>query len=273
MKTAWLKLILDLTNRIYRSKQTLIEQEGFGMIKSVLLLFFLELALSLISLPLYLGLRTEKVIAFFREKGSYDSVVSDYRLRRILTLTGVAIIFFVWFLKILIILLTPKIVGPLSLYKVINFAPTELTEESLNTVELEIETAPYLDTIKMPQLSGVEKLSGGRYAFFGKGHPLSTIVLFLRDQQTAIYTEEVDASGNWRIIYTKKDFRLSEGNHAVAAYCYKEDLGGRSRLSTQQYFKVTQSWLDRLVENSDNIINILLILIILSGVFIMILIV
>lgn len=273
MKAAWLKFILSLTNRIYRQKRALIEEEGLGIIKNAIILLFLEFALDFVSLPLYLGVRTDKVVAFFREKGTYEKVAYDYRLRRVFTLTGVGIIFLIWIFKLSVILLTPKIVGPMQLYKVINFSPQVLTEDTIEALETEIQTAPFLDTIKRPEIQGVEKLAKGSYAFYGKGQPSTTVVLFLQDRQTAIYTDTIDENGNWRIVYTKKDFRLNEGNHALSVFCYSAELGGRSRLSDQQYFKVTSSWADRFVENLDNILNIFLVIIISLGVFLMVLIV
>lgn len=271
MKAKWLKFVLVLTNRIYRIKQSIIKREGLAVISGVLSLFFYELFLALVSLPLYLGVKPEKVTAFFKEKGTYEKVSYDYSLRRILTLTGVGIVFLIWLFKLLVIVFTPNVVGPMQLYNFINLAPATLSEADLVAAQTQIQSAKVMDVIKAPKITAIEKTKNNGYAFVGTGQPLTSVVLFLSDKQTAVYTEAIDNKGNWRVEYVKNDFKISEGNHGVVAFCFDEKTGGRSRLSDQQYFKVTSSWLERLTNGFDIFLNLTLIIVLSLGIFLIIL--
>jgi len=271
MKARWLKFVLNLTNRIYKRKQAIVHQEGVAVIGYVISLFFFELFLAIISLPLYIGIKPEKVTAFFKEKGTYEKVSYDYSLRRILTLTGVGIVFFIWLLKLIVILYTPKVTGPLQLYQVSNLEPVNITEASLVTADTQIQTAKINNKIIKPKLLGVEKVANGGYTFSGTGQALTSIVLLLSDKQTSVYTDKIDEKGNWKVNYAEKDFKLSEGNHSVLEFCFDQKSGERSQLSDQQYFKVSSSWLNKLFNNIDVFLNITLIIILALGVFLIIL--
>lgn len=271
MRAKWLKFVLRLTNQIYKRKQALLNVEGFGVVTSVLSLFVYELFLALVSFPLYLGIKPEKVTAFFKEKGTYEKVSYDYSLRRILTLTSASVIFLVWLIKLIIILFTPNVVGPLQLYTISNLEVSDILESNLIITETQIQTAKVLDVMKKPKLVSIDKIRKGGYVFSGTGQPQAEIVLFLSDTQTAIYTDTIDDLGNWRIEYAKTDFKLNEGNHAVSAFCYDKKTGSRSQLSDQQYFKVKTTLLEKVFNNFDIFLNITLIVIIALGIFLIIL--
>lgn len=271
MKERWLKFILNLTNQIFQKKKEIINKEGTGVISGVISLFFYELFLAIISFPLYLGVKPKKVVAFFKEKGSYENVSYDYSLRRILTLTSASLIFFIWMIKLLIILFTPNVVGPLNLYAISNLEPADILETDMIIAETQIQTATVVDVMNKPKLTKVDKTRKGGYVFSGIGQPLTTIVLFLLDKQTAIYTGEIDKNGEWMLEYTREDFDLSEGNHAVVAFCYDEESSSRSQLSEQQYFKVTNTLLDRIFQNIDIFLNFTLIIIIALGILLIVL--
>lgn len=271
MRAKWLKFVLRLTNQIFKKKQAIINKEGFSVVSNVLSLFFFELFLAVVSFPLYLGVKPEKVVAFFKEEGSYKKVAYDYSLRRILTLTSAGIIFFLLLIKLLIILVTPNVAGPLQLYTMTDLEPADVLTSDITIAETQIQTAKVLDVMRKPKVQEIEKMRNGAYTFRGTGQPMTTLVLFLSDQQTAIYTVEVDENGDWEVEYTKKDFKLSEGNHAVVAFCYDEKSSGRSQLSDQQYFKVKTSLADKLFNNMDVFLNIIVIIIIALGIFLIVL--
>ncbi|MFA6215795.1 MAG: hypothetical protein WC768_04475, partial [Patescibacteria group bacterium] len=227
MKDKWLNLVLLLTNRVYRRKQLVIGQIGLAAIMNVVVLVILEMILGFISLPLYLTLKPEKVVAYFAEKGSYEKVNTDYNLRRILTVTGVGLIALIWAVKLLLILVFPIFYGPLQLYSVSGLQPVDILSQDLITTETGIQTARLVDSMPKPQILQVRKVSGGDYAFFGKGQPDTQVVLLLSDISTAIYTAPVDKNGNWRIDQQQKKFKLSEGNHSVITFSYDSKLGIR----------------------------------------------
>ena len=93
MKERWLTLVLRLTNLIYQRKQSGIGKQGIESVGNVVVLMFWEVALLIISLPLYLSTSATKVVGFLDSKGGYAKIAVDYKLRRILTLTGVGVIF------------------------------------------------------------------------------------------------------------------------------------------------------------------------------------
>ncbi len=271
MKEKWLKFVLNLTNKIFTKKKEIINKEGVGVIASVISLFFYELFLAIVSFPLYLGVKPKKVVAFFKEKGAYDQVSYDYSLRRILTLTSASIIFLIWMIKLAVILFTPSVTGPLNLYAISDLEPADILETDLIITETQIQTARVVDIMNKPKLETVEKTRRGGYIFSGTGQPLTTIVLFLSDKHTAIYTDEIDKDGNWQVEYTREDFSLSEGNHAIVAFCYDAESSSRSPLSEQQYFKATNTLADKLFQSIDVFLNFTLIIIIALGILLIVL--
>ncbi|MDD5626091.1 MAG: hypothetical protein PHG83_02920 [Patescibacteria group bacterium] len=267
MKNKWLNLVLLLTNRIYNRKQLVISQAGPGVIYNIIVLIFSEIVLGIISFPLYLGLKPEKVMAFMSEKGTYAKVSFDYNLRRILTTTGVGIFALIWIIKLALILLLPSIHGPMQLYSVSNFNPKDILSKDLVANEIGIQTARVVDTMPRPELTIVKKVKGVNYDFIGKGQPNSMVVLLLSDQQTAVYTTDVDKNGEWHISHQQSIFHLKEGNHSVIIFGYNKELGIRSEAAQEQFFKVTTSWLDSLIKNVDILANWSIVIIILLGVF------
>ncbi len=269
MRSSWLNLILRLSNRIYQRKQLLVGQEGMQVVGNIISLIVSEIILALVSLPLYIGVGSQNVTAFLQEKGGYAKVDFDYRLRRILTLTGAIVIAVIWALKLLLILLIPTFFGPLKLYQVSDLRSPELSVQEQTSIfeEAGIQNAKAVQSLQRPELTGVKKTSGKNFAFYGTGEPGTMIVLFLTDQQTAVYTGTVDKNGKWNVEHGQKEFALSEGNHSLSAFTYNKQAGVRSDFSNTQYFKVKTTWGDLLVRNVDVLANWSVVLIILLGAF------
>ncbi|EKD43771.1 MAG: hypothetical protein ACD_72C00123G0004 [uncultured bacterium] len=267
MKNKWLNLVLLLTNQIYQKKQLVIGQTGLGAVGNIFTLILLETVLAIISLPLYISLRTGSVTAFFAEKGSYAKVNFDYNLRRVITLTGVIIIALIWATKLALIVALPKVYGPLPLYAVTDFRPADILSKDLVATETGIQTARIMKSMFKPQITGVNKLKGGNYTFLGIGQPNSTVILLLTDKQTAIYSGQTDKNGQWQIDYLASKFKLSAGNHSVIVFGYDAKLGVRSETGLEQFFKVQTSWLESFTSNVDVLANWSVVIIILLGVF------
>lgn len=123
MKERWLTLVLRLTNLIYKHKKSEVGKQGVGSILNIVVLMFWEVVLLLVSLPLYITTSTTKVVGFLESKGGYAKIAVDYKLRRVLTLTGVGVIFFIWVIKLIFLMLTPQFYGPLHLYSVVESNP------------------------------------------------------------------------------------------------------------------------------------------------------
>lgn len=269
MKSAWLNLVLRLSNRIYQKKQLLVGQEGIQVVGNIVSLIVLEIVLALVSFPLYLSVGSKNVIAFFEERGEYAKVAFDYKLRRILTVTGVMIIAFIWFLKAVFIVLVPSIFGPLPLYFVSNVGAPDLSTEQVQNVlsEAGIQNAQVVPGMVKPVIQSVQKNSGKNFTFAGTAEPNSTIVLFLADQQTAIYTGEVDQNGNWKIDHAQNQFVLQEGNHSISSFSYTKRTGTRSPFSDTQYFKIKTTLADLFARNIDILANWSVVILIAVGAF------
>jgi len=266
MKNKWLNVVLLLTNRVYQKKQQIVGRSGLGAVYNIFVLIVLEIILGVISLPLYVTLRSGKVVAFFQEKGAYSKVAFDYNLRRVLTLTGVGILVVIWLLKLALIVATPSVYGPLNLFQVENLSPADILSKELVATETGIQTARVVPNIAIPKLEKINKVRGGDYEFLGTGQPNSTIVLFLSGEQTTVYTADIDKNGEWSVYHSKQNFKLNDGNHSVLIFTYNKNLGTRSASAQEQFFKVKTTWLDNFVQNIDIMANWSVVIIILLGV-------
>ncbi|MFA6322490.1 MAG: hypothetical protein WCX71_03345 [Candidatus Buchananbacteria bacterium] len=271
MKRKWLNFILLLTNRIYYRKQLILKQIGLEAVFNVFILFCQEIVLSLVSLPIYLTLKPQKVTAYFADKSAYKDITFDYNLRRVLTVTGLGVVAGIWLIKLLLILFLPTVFGPLHLFSVSDFRSADIATQALVASDTAIQTARVVDSLPYPELQSVKKNSQGNYIFSGNGQPNSSVVLLLSDQQTAIYTAAVNDKGKWEVENSQKNFNLSEGNHAVIVFTFDEKQGIRSQPAPQQYFKAQSSWIDWVVGNVDNGANWSAVVIVFLGIVLTIL--
>lgn len=271
MKARWLNLILRLTNKIYQKKQTTLETQDFKSIGRLFSIIFLEITLAVVSFPLYLVTNAEKSSAYLAEKGGHKKIAVDYKLRKVLTLTGVGLILIVWIIKLLIIILTPTIVGPLNSYEITDVEPVTIEVQEAALLDTDIQTAKVVPGLVVPKIETLDMASRNEYVFKGTGTPGASVVLFLTDLQAVMYRTEVSQSGDWTIEHSQKDFKLQEGIHPMFAFHYMEDNGTRSSISSNQYFRVKTSVMDRVMANFDNLANWALVIIIIWGVFLTVL--
>jgi len=273
MKIQWLNSILLLTNRIHGKKQNVIRQSGIKIISDVFALIFLEIALAIISLPLYLGIKTTNVTAYLEKEGGYSKIAFDYSARKILTLTGVSLVLFIWSIKLVLIILIPSIYGPLQLYSISDLKPVDVMSESIPFVGVPIESAIAVKTIPMSKLENIKKVSGGDYIFYGKGEPSLDLVLLLSGKETVIYSEQIGEDGSWQIKHLQERFKLSPGNYSVMTFNYDRNLNVRGDISSEKFFRVEISWLDKLVSNVDILTNWFIAFFIIIGVVLIFLII
>jgi len=267
MKARWLNLILSLTNRIYTRKQELISSTGTKGARGVFVLFFLEIFLAFISIPLYLGLKPASVTAYFKEKGVYEKINFDYSLRRVLTLTGVGIFLLIWAVKLVLIITLPRAYGPLPLYRVGPLEPVDvILNKELSSASTAFQTARLVNTLPRPELKQVRKVKGGNFIFSGIGQPGWETILLLSEKNTVIYSGVADKDGRWQIEHLQSSLKLSDGNHSVLVFSFDSKTGTRSDVTDEQFFKVTTTWVDSLVKNVDVLANWSVVLIIAIGV-------
>ena len=264
-------MVLFLTNLIYQRKELILAGTGVMTIVNILYLIILEMVLAIVSLPLYLTIKSETVAAFFSSKNAYGAINFDYRLRRILTLTGVSFVAIVWLVKLGITLFLPSLVGPLPLYSVRNYSPTSTLPATVISEEVGFETAVVDEALVRPALTEVRKAGGGDYIFRGSGQPNSTVVLLLSNDLSTVYLGDVDASGSWEIRHLNSNFALSQGNHSVIVFQYDKVAGTRSAAGQSWYFKVSLSFVDYVLQNLDAILNYAVIAVIIFGVFLTVL--
>lgn len=267
MRNHWLNLVLSLTNRVYVRKQQLLKQRGFSAVLDVFILIFSEIFLAIVSLPLYLGVKPEITTAYLKDKGTYAQVTFDYNLRRILTLTGLGMVLTILALKLLLIIVVPPIYGPLHLYGVSDFQPLDITNRELIVNEISISTSKISKSIQRPVLDNVERSSNGNLLFNGTAKPGSDLVLLLSDLHASVYYGQADSNGKWQIEHSQQNFKLADGNHSILVYSYDKTSGLRSETSDERFVKITSTWMDILVRNVDVLVNWIIVLIVLLGVF------
>lgn len=267
MKSQWLNLVLLFTNRIYNRKQSIIAQTGLKAAGNILVLIWLEIILAIVSFPLYVGVKPQKVTAFFAERGAYSKINFDYSLRRIVTITGLSVVFAIWAVKLILILSVPKVYGPLHLFNVSPLQPVDILTAGTANTDAAIQSAKVVNSLPPPQLTQVKKAKNKDFTFFGTGLPGETVVLILSNGQSAIYYGTVSAKGNWQISHSQNAFKLSPGNHSVMQFSYYSKTGARSNFSDLKFFKVQTTFLDKLVNNVDVLANWTVVLIIVLGIF------
>lgn len=255
MQAGWLNIVLQLTNRIYAHKQELLRVGGVSAVGIVFVLIGLEIYLAIVSIPLYLSMRPQKVAAFFGEQKTYSQVVFDFNLRRVLTLTSLGIIFLLWAIKLVFIVAVPRVYGPLQLYRVTNFQPINLVDKAIVEADTNIQTAPVVKSLQKPELKMVNKIKNGNYVFSGIGKPSATVAILLADTQVVANYGDVDKDGKWQIEHDQASFRLSDGNHGVIAFSYDKNLKARSEVTDAVYFKVATTWVDAVVRDIDILAN------------------
>jgi len=157
--------------------------------------------------------------------------------------------------------------GPLSLFSVTDFRPADILSDEVVNLETQIQSARIVKTLPVPKLQEVSKEKGNEYTFSGTGQPNSMVVLLLSGDQTAVYTGDIDKNGNWKVSHSQEGFKMSEGNHSLVVYGYDQNLKVRTDAASEQYFKVTTTWWDKLVQNVDVAANWSMVIIILLGVF------
>lgn len=268
MHTRWLNAILRLTNLVYLRQQRVLARTGIRTVWDTFVLAVLEVALAVVSLPLYLMLRSARATALLAERG-YAEITTHYRVRRVLTLTGVGVVLGIWILKLAIA--TVAVVGPVEPYAISDLRPADLGTELALLHTAEAETARVDPTLAVPRIIGVTHERNGSVAFTGTGTPGLTIVLLVSSTSAFVFSDTVRGDGTWRIADPREGIILEPGTHEFAAYQYDPDARVRSAFSPSQYVRITRGWQERMLANIDRITNVAIITIVLIGVFLTIL--
>jgi hypothetical protein len=264
MRGHWTNLILHTSASIYKRKNNVALSYASRSIFDVFAVIFLELFLAIISFPLYLVSKADS------EKGK-----SQYKIRRIFTLSFLVVILVVWLAKLILIVGVPMYFD--------NRQFTVTTQD--NGVS---QTAPQsyilpevynttLDTgISVPIVEKISTEKNGGLLVTGVGNAGSKIVVNIGKTQNGaasgfnnikIYVADADKLGNWKLETDVKVFDLKPGQYWLQAMAYDGIAGKKSDVSPTQYFEITQNLYDRIISRADVYLNYFMIAFIALGIF------
>jgi len=219
-----------------------------------------EVFLWCISLPLYLA----------APKATVGEDVSQYRIRRVVNVSVLAAIFFIWLLKLAFIIGVSIFFDPRAQYSV-----REITTrtDALNTIVHEVVIAPENSALKPPTVVSVYQ--GGSDEVIVEGTaPAGEIVALSfarrdgKEHASALklYTGQADAKGTWQIAEDRNVFGLAPGPYAASARTYDAARHVKSASSAPVGFEVHRALWRRAFEKMDMVFNIAMIGLIIVGV-------
>jgi hypothetical protein len=264
MRGRWTNLILHTSASIYQRKNNVALSYASRSIFDVFAVIFLELFLAIISFPLYLV-----------SKGDSAKGKSQYKIRRIFTLSFLIVILIVWLAKLILMVGLPLYFDSRQFTvttenKGTNQAPAQsyILPEVYNT---------QLDaSISVPTVEKISTVKSGGLLVSGLGNAGSKIVVNIGKTQNEaaseynnikIYVVNADESGNWKLETDVKVFNLQPGKYWLQAMAYDEIADKKSDVSSTQYFEITQNLYDRIISRADIYLNYFMIAFIALGIF------
>ena len=264
MRGYWTNLILHTSASIYKRKNNVAVSYASKPILDVFAIIFLELFLVVISFPLYLV-----------SKGDSAKGKSQYKMRRIFTLSFLIVILIVWLAKLILMVGLPLYFD--------NRQFTVTTEnKGTNQAAAQSYVLPevyntQLDaSISVPTVEKISTVKNGGLLVSGLGKAGSKIVVNIGKTQNdttseynniKIYIVNADESGNWRLETDVKIFNLKPGEYWLQAMAYDDVNGKKSEVSPTKYFEITQNLYDRIISKADMYLNYFMIAFIALGIF------
>ncbi len=264
MRGRWTNLILHTSASIYKRKNNVAVSYASRSIFDVFAVIFLELFLAVISFPLYLV-----------SKGDSAKGKSQYKIRRIFTLSFLIVILIVWLAKLILMVGLP-------LY----FDSRHFTVTTENKATSQAAAQSYLlpevyntqldASISIPTVEKISAEKSGGLMVSGLGKAGSKIVVNIGKTQNEtasefnnikIYIVNADKSGNWTLETDVKVFNLKPGQYWLQAMAYDEITGKKSDVSSTQYFEITQNLYDRIISRADIYLNYFMIAFVALGIF------
>jgi hypothetical protein len=264
MRGHWTNLILHTSASIYKRKNNVALSYASRSIFDVFAVIFLEIFLAIISFPLYLVSKSDSA------KGK-----SQYKIRRIFTLSFLVVILIVWLAKLVLIVGVPLYFD--------NRQFTVTTQDNgANQAAAQSYILPEvynttLDTdISVPTVEKISTEKSGGLLVSGQGNAGSKIVVNIGKTQNdaalgnnniKIYVVNADNLGNWKLTTDVKVFNLKPGQYWLQAMAYDEIAGKKSDVSPTNYFEITQNLYDRIISRADIYLNYFMIAFIALGIF------
>ena len=264
MRGYWTNLILHTSASIYKRKNNVAVSYASKSILDVFAIIFLELFLVVISFPLYLV-----------SKGDSAKGKSQYKIRRIFTLSFLIVILAVWLAKLILMVGLP-----------IYFDNRQFVVTTVNKGTNQAAAQSYilpevyntqLDTsISPPSVENISKIKNAGLSVSGRGEADSKIVVNIgkkqedaapEDNNIKMYIVSTDKTGNWRLETDVKSFNLQPGQYWLQAMAYDDVNGKKSEVSPAKYFEITQNLYDRIISKADMYLNYFMIAFIALGIF------
>ena len=262
MRRHWTNLILHTTAVIYRKKNNLLISHALKSILDVFIIVFLELFLVIISFPLYLV-----------SKGGNTGDNSQYKIRRILTLSSLIVILIVWLIKLVLIVGAP-------LYFDFRQASIASVKKEYEPVSEQSYSLPdvygaQIDTSITPPIVENLKEINNNLIMSGRGDKDTKIVVnigkkqgdnAIEDSNIKIYIANTDENGYWSLETDINNFQLQPGKYWLQVMAYNDETGKKSAISSTEYFEIDQSLYERILSRADKYLNYFVICFIALGI-------
>ncbi len=266
MRQQWTNLILHTTSLVHKKKEGLLTSHSVGSFFSIFWIIILEVFLSIISLPLYV---VTKSIS-----GDVEAV-SRYKLRRIITLSILLPILFIWFLKSAFILSASLYLDSDSVFKIAETSETI----SIEYAATDVISAPIDLSLSLPTINQIsQQRTDNIFIFRGTAIPNHLVVMYLfrqdddRDASFKIYLVRADTNGDWEITQDRNVFYLPPGKYLANTVTYNEIKGQKSEMSKAVSFEIKQVFWRKFITRIDFLLNVIVLVFIILGIFLIVLI-
>jgi len=264
MRKYWTNLILHTSASIYKRKNNVAVSSASRSILDVFAIIFLELFLAIISFPLYLVSRGENL------QGN-----SQYKIRRIFTLSFLTVVLAVWVIKLILMVVLPMYFDS-SHFIVTTENKSNVSVNEQSYILPSVYNAQLDTVISTPIIEDISAIKNNGLLISGLGKNDSKIIINVGKMQNdsaveynniKIYIVNADKNGNWKLETVDDNFKLQPGKYWLQAIAYDEITGKKSDISTTSYFQINETLYDRIIGVADIYLNYFMIAFILLGIF------
>ncbi|MEA3420327.1 MAG: hypothetical protein U9Q97_01465 [Acidobacteriota bacterium] len=206
--------------------------------------------LAIISLPLYL---------ISKEVASGDQ--RAYKIRRIVSLSSLAVILIIWTFKLIFVVGLPMFSETEQAFFISEGQKIERTEQqdSLHNIfKLEKD-----NVLTPPEITNIQTIANGDLLVKGTSETISNIVLIisrsdLGNEMEILYSGEANNTGEWKIEIKDNKWKKNPGLYSAQVMTYDEKAGS-SNFSPAVVFEIEQNLQDRAISKIDIFLNYLII--------------
>jgi len=257
MRKQWTNFILHASALIHKKKSDLLVSHGIRTVYQLIVIVFLELWLAVISLPLYINIANE-----------IDG--HGYRIRRVITLSTLLLILFIWLIKISFIVVMPLYFDARQFFISSAVAPRE--EKSF--ILPEIYAAETDNGLSVPTVDDIFINAEKQLVITGKGAAGRQTVVNVNNIQsgenvsswTKIYVSDIGQNGVWTIATNRDDFYLKPGEYSVQVMAYDFETNRKSQIKAAGFFELKKNLAERIAGKVDVYLNYLVMTILVIGI-------